>query len=163
MKAMVSRTVAFFAILSILALVPASAQAEEGSGGKRLFTKHFQETLFDITQNAAYSTEILLNEKEYKIGQNVIGIVVHNAEDKDTKGATITLSYKNLDTNTNAPDKPVITDKQNGLYIVSGLDLKKEGRWELSITVAKDGDKDQVVFILPDALKELHPKGKYSP
>lgn len=163
MKTMIARTFVALAVVSILTLPPVSAQAEEGSGGKRIFTKHFQETLFDISQNASYSTEILLDEKEYKIGKNVIGIVIHNAKDEDTKGAVITFSYKNLDTNEDAPDKPVITDKGNGLYIISGLDLQKEGRWELGITVEKDGVKDQVTFILPDALKSRHPGGKYSP
>jgi len=52
-------------------------QAEPEKSTKRIFTKHFQETLFDISKNAEFSIEILLDDKEYKIGKNVIGIVLH--------------------------------------------------------------------------------------
>jgi hypothetical protein len=56
-----------------------------------------------------------------------------------------------------------VTDKGNGLYIVSGLNLQRDGRWELAITIKKDGVEDRVKFVLPDALKERVPKGRYSP
>jgi len=56
-----------------------------------------------------------------------------------------------------------VTDKKNGLYIVSGLDLKREGKWELLITVTKTGAADSVKFIFPDVLKNRPSKGKYSP
>jgi hypothetical protein len=88
---------------------------------------------------------------------------VHDSDDKDVKGVDLTFSYKNLETGEKAPDKPVIDDKGNGLYIISGLDLEKEGRWELGISLKKDDVEDRVSFILPDALKKRHPKGRYSP
>ncbi|UCE79146.1 MAG: hypothetical protein JSV13_00460 [Nitrospiraceae bacterium] len=103
------------------------------------------------------------DDKEYDIGKNVIGIVIHNADDKDVKGIDLTFSYKNLETGENAPDTPGIDDKGNGLYSISGLDLQKEGRWELAISQKKDDVEDGVSFILPDALKNRHPKGRYSP
>lgn len=162
MKTTVSETILALTVLSMLALTPVYANGED-HGKKRIFTKHFQETLFDITRDASFSIEILLDNKEYEIGKNVIGIVVHNKDDEDVKGGGLTFSYKNLETGENAPDTPVIADKGNGLYIVSGLDLLKEGRWELGISVKKDEVEDRVIFILPDALKERHPKGRYSP
>src|SRR5271169_5702966 len=72
-------------VLLLLARNPASATHEGGFAGgeKTLFTKHFQNTLFDVTEHAAYSVEILLDDKEYKIGKNVVGIVIHDANDKD--------------------------------------------------------------------------------
>ena len=53
-----------------------------------------------------------------------------------------------------------MTDKKNGLYIVSGLDLKREGKWELLITVKKAGVEDSVKFIFPDVLKDRPAKGR---
>lgn len=38
----------------------------------KLFTKYFQESLFDITGRALYSVEVLLNDKEYELGKNVM-------------------------------------------------------------------------------------------
>lgn len=148
---------------SLPAAGPAYAHEEHGPAGKHIFTKHFQETLFDITEHAAYSVEVLLDDKEYKIGKDVIGIVVHDAQDADVKGADMTIVHKNLATSEKAPGTPMVTDKGNGLYIVSNLNLQREGRWELAITIKKNGVEDRVKFILPDALKERVPKGKYSP
>ncbi len=152
-------------VLILLAGSPSNATHEGGHtrGEKALFTKHFQNTLFDITEHAAYSVEILLDDKEYKIGKNVIGIVVHNALDEDVSGAEIIFSLKDLSTDKNSPVTPMVTDKGNGLYIVSGLDLQRKGKWELAITVKKGGLEDHSKFILPDALKERVPKGRYSP
>ena len=56
-----------------------------------------------------------------------------------------------------------IKDRGNGLYIVSGLDLRKEGKWKLVVTVKKGRVEDSVKFVLPDAFKALLPKGRYSP
>ena len=152
-------------VMILLAGNPLDAMNESGSpdGGKPLFTKHFQNTLFDITEHVRYSVEILPDDKEYKIGKNVIGIVIHNSHDQDVIGAEITFVLKDLATGKNFPIAPVTKDRGNGLYIVSGLDLLKEGKWELGITVKKGGVEDSVKFILPNALKAHLPKGRYSP
>lgn len=158
-------SVVFSAVLvaGLLAAPAANAHEGHGAGGKKIFTKHFQETLFDITPHAAFSVEVILNNDEYKIGQNVIGIVVHNAEDEDVTGAKIAVGLKNIETGAMVGGPVSVTDKHNGLYIVSGLDLKREGRWELSVTVKKGDKEDGVKFVLPDALKKPYPKGRYSP
>ncbi|MDA8088911.1 MAG: hypothetical protein M0Z61_01625 [Nitrospiraceae bacterium] len=131
--------------------------------GGKIFTKHFQKSLFDITGHALYSVEVLPNNKEYDIGQNTIGVIVHNDKDEDVKGAELSITYKNVDSGkTISPAK--IEDKHNGLYIVSGLDnLFQPGRWDLGVTVNKDGVKDSVEFNLPEAFQKLYPKGRYSP
>lgn len=159
------RPVGFIAVLLLCLLVVPLAKAHEGhdSGEKKLFTKHFQETLFDITPHAAFSVEVILNNDEYKIGQNVIGIVVHNAKDEDVVGAKLTFGLKNIKTGAMVDSPVSITDKHNGLYIVSGLDLKKKGRWELSVTVKKGDTEDGVKFDLPEVLKKPYPAGRYSP
>ena len=159
------RSVVFSAVLvaGLLAVLVANAHESNGSGEKKIFTKHFQQTLFDITPHAVFSVEVILNNNEYKIGQNVVGLVVHNDEDEDVVGAGITVGLKNIATGAVADDPVSITDKQNGLYIVSGLDLEREGRWELSVTVKKGDTEDGVKFALPDALKKPYPAGKYSP
>ena len=153
------------AVLMVSLLVPGPSIAHEDQGRKEksLFTKHFQETLFDITGHAAYSIEVLLDDKEYDIGKNVIGIVLHDAHDADVKGAELIIVHKDLATGETAPEALKVTDKGNGLYIVSGLNLLRDGRWELSITAKKDGVEDGVKFVLPDALKDRAPKGRYSP
>jgi hypothetical protein len=148
---------------SLFSSGPATAHEGHGPAGKKLFTKHFQETLFGVTEHASYSVEVLLDDKEHKIGKDVIGIVVHDSHDEDVAGAELTIAHRNLSTNENAPGTIAVSDKGNGLYIVSGLDPRRDGRWELAITVKKDSVVDRTKFILPDALKDRAPKGRYSP
>ncbi len=163
MKTLISAAFIVVLVLGLIDAVPLGAHEDQVPGGKITFTKHFQETLFDITEHAAFSVEVLLNDKEYKIGKGVVGIVIHDDKDSDVKGAGITIVLKNLDTGENVPETITITDKNNGLYIVSGLNLERAGRWELDITVKKGNVGDSVKFILPDALKKLYPKGRYTP
>jgi len=158
-------TSAVVSLLFVFGLYTAGHAHEDHSPGKKkLFTKHFQNTLFDITEHGSYSIEVLLDDSEYKIGKNVVGIVVHGDNDSDVIGAKLTIANKNLATGEPVPSSLTITDKENGLYIISGLNLQREGRWELSVTVRKGEVEDSVKFLFPDVLKEeRHPKGRYSP
>jgi len=156
-------TIGIALFFCLLVTGTADAHEDHGPEGKITFTKHFEETLFDITGRGAYSVEVLLDEKEYKIGKNVIGLVVHDAHDSDVQGAELVIALKNLATGEAAPGRSVVTDRGEGLYAVSGLDLHRDGRWELEITVRKGGLEDLVKFVLPDALKARRPKGRYSP
>jgi len=154
-----------FIALFLIACSPSNTTLEGGSAGKEkpLFTKHFKNTLFAITEHASYSVEILVDDNEYTIGKNVVGMVIHNAKDEDVNGAEITFVLKDLITCNNFPVKTRVMDRDNGLYVISGLDFKKEGKWELAITVTKGGIEDIVKVILPDKLKARVPKGRYSP
>jgi len=167
MKRFVLYSALFVAVLFTLCVTcPAGATHQDQPttfSEKKLFTKHFQDTIFDISEHAEFSVEVLLDDKEYnKLGKNVVGIVVHNAHDEDVADANINIGMKSLDGNETAPPYNV-TDKGGGLYTVSGLDLKRPGKWELTVLVKKNGIEDRVRFILPDAIKNRVPKGRYSP
>jgi hypothetical protein len=162
MKAIVLGLTSAVLVFGLLVSLPVEASGKDTSD-KNIFTKHFNETLFDITENANFSVEILLDDKEYDIGKDVTGIVIHGKGDKDVAGAELKIAYKNLKTAKTTPAEIKITDRGNGLYIVSGLDLERDGRWELLITVKKGSLEDSVGFVFPDALKKRYPKGRYSP
>lgn len=166
MKRNVSAVFAVFGrilIVCMLFTVPAFAHENHSAHEKKVFTKHFDRSLFNITEHAAFSVEILLDNSEYPIGKGVVGIILHNAKDLDVKGAGITLVLKNMETGQSAPGTPTIKDKGNGLYIVSGLNLRRQGRWELGVTVRKDNVEDSVKFDFPAAMRKIYPKGRYSP
>jgi hypothetical protein len=138
--------------------------AHEGKDAKGSFTKHFKETFFDITAKAEFSVEILPDDKEYKkLGKDVVGIVIHNSHDEDVEKAAISIDFRNLDTGEPATEKPMVKERGDGLYIVSNLDLRKEGRWKLTITVKKSAVEDSVQFLFPDVLKSRLPAGRYNP
>lgn len=140
-----------------------SADAGQDEDAKRVFTKHFKETLFDVTEKAEFSVEILLDDKEYKIDKDVIGIVIHNARDHDVEKAAIRIDFRNLDTGRPMAQEPLVKEKGDGLYTVSNLDLKKEGSWKLTITVKKDTAEDSAHFLFPEVLQKRWPAGRYNP
>lgn len=146
-----------FMLVFSLAFINARAHhpEEKTVAGKASFTKHFNGSLFMITEKAEFSIEILLDEKEYKIGKDVIGIVVHDRNDSDVENADIKINYKDM------KETPVIKEKGDGLYIVSNLDIKKKGKWNLNIAVKKKKIEDTAAFIFPDALNKFLPAGKY--
>ncbi len=149
--------------LALSFLMTALGSYAHGDQAKLVFTKHFKESLFDVTKKAEFSVEILLDDKEYKIGKDVIGIVVHNSHNQDVEKADITIDFSNADTGELAAQTPVVKEKGRGLYIVSNLDIKKDGRWKLTITVRKDGLEDSAQFLFPEVLKNRWPAGKYNP
>jgi hypothetical protein len=124
------------------------------------FTKHFNGSLFKITEKALFSVEILLDEKEYKIGKNVIGVVIHNKDDEDVEGADIVISLRDDQGQTMAAS-PAIREKGDGLYTVANLELQRKGKWELSIAIKKKKNEDSVTFVFPDVVEKRMPAGKY--
>lgn len=136
--------------------VCAQNPVEKTGAGKAKFTKHFNESLFRITEKEEFSIEVLLDDKEYKIGKGVIGIVVHDKNDDDVKIADIKISYQDM------KETPVVIEKGHGVYVVSNLNIKREGKWELNIKVKQYRKKDETTFTFPDALNKLLPAGEYS-
>lgn len=129
---------------------------EKTGAEKAMFTKHFNGSLFKITDKEEFSVEVLLDDKEYNIGKNVIGIVIHDKKDNDVRFADIKISYKDM------KEAPVVTEKGHGVYVVSNLNIKREGKWELTIKVKQYRKKDEATFAFPDALNKLLPAGEYS-
>lgn len=126
------------------------------AGQKTKFTKHFRETYFAITEKAEFSIEVLPDEKEYRIGKNVIGIVVHDKRDQDVEGAEINITD-------DKSRKFPVKDKGDGLYTVSDLDIKREGHWKLVIRINKKSLSDEAVFVFPPVSKKFLPPGSYDP
>lgn len=163
MKPVLSGIISLVSGLCLLLGGAAYVHSDNGEGKKRIFTKHFMGSLFDISAKANYSIEVLLDEKEYPIGKDVVGIVIHNANDEDVTGAEIAIDYRDLDTGENLSLLPDIKEKGEGLYTVARFDLAKEGRRKLALRVKKGPVEDTVQFLFPDVLKNLRPAGRYSP
>ena len=140
--------------LFLLCVAAVSAHSGSHEGGAK-FTKHFNETLFAIAEKGQVSIEVLLDEKEYKIGKDVIGIVVHDSHDEDVEGASLAV------TATGAAEPLKVKEKGGGLYLVPNTGLPKEGKWELKIAVKKKKIDDSAAFVFPEVLNTKMPAGKY--
>jgi hypothetical protein len=151
--------ICLFAVLfacMVFGSYPCSAHDNGGSTKKHSFTKHFTGTFFAITGKAEFSIEILPDEKEYKIGKNVVGIVVHNKHDRDVEGADLTVTAE-------GNNEPItVKEKGGGLYLASNLDLKRAGAWKLVIQVRNKSVSDSAEFMFPATAAKFLPPGQYS-
>jgi hypothetical protein len=123
--------------------------------GSVKITKHFNDTLFAVSDKGQVSIEVLLDEKEYKIGKDVIGIVIHDSHDEDVENATLIVTV------TGIAEPLKVREKGGGLYLVQNTGFPKEGTWKLSISVIKKKIEDRVIFAFPEVLKNKVPAGKY--
>ncbi|MBI5639894.1 MAG: hypothetical protein HZA17_05655 [Nitrospirae bacterium] len=160
MKPAIRIIVILFTIAAFNSFENASAGDKGTVAGKTEFTKHFSESLFLVTDKGEFSLELLPDEKEYKIGKDVIGLVIHNSHDEDVEGAKLTITAEPAADNAK---EPVIKDKGEGLYTVANLNIRREGIWYLKIQVKKKAVEDSAVFHFPAALSRPLPAGKYEP
>ncbi len=145
-------TFIFYFIIPNLVVAHSNHDAKKG-----VFTKHFDESLFKITEKGLFSVEIVYNEKEYKIGTDLIGIVIHDENDKDLESAFVKVEVDGI------PDSSfVVKEKGDGLYTVTGLNIYREGNWKLIINVTFKKKQDKAIFIFPEILSQKKPAGKYN-
>jgi hypothetical protein len=149
-------------LLILLAVFCLTCIKDGACSDKPQFTKHFSQTLFNITDKGLFSVEILMDDKEYaKLGKGVIGLVIHNQSDEDVEGAEIRITAV-MPEGRAGTDAPAVKDIGDGLYTVSGINLKKEGKWDLKIEIKKKKQEDGASFRFPDVLNNPVHTGKYS-
>lgn len=130
----------------LLYVFAGSANAKNISGN----TKHFEGSLFRISENELFSIEMVIKEKELKAGINTVDLIIHDKNDSDVSGAELTVVPWMPEMGHGVSEKPVVTEKGNGLYSVNNIVLIMTGRWDLKITVKKDTVKDTAVFNFPE-------------
>lgn len=141
-----------FLLAVLLVLLPLDAGAS-GDHGKDDFTKHKSGSLFKVTAEKKFSIEMEIEGGALKEGANKAEIVIHDRDDKDVKGAKITITPWMPDMGHGVPDKPVVTEKEGlfgSRYLVENLVLNMGGHWEVLVEVEKDGLKDGAVFDFAD-------------
>jgi hypothetical protein len=145
-------------LLASLMVLVCAALAYGHSGkheGGAKFTKHFSDTLFAVSDKGQVSIEVLLDEKEHKIGKDMIGIVIHDSHDEDVEDAKLIVTVTGI----SEPLK--VKEKGGGLYLAPSVSLPKEGTWSLGISVKKKKIEDGAIFNFPEVLNSKLPAGKY--
>ena len=74
----------FLALSPVAVFAAHSGQSEAGQ-----HTKHYEQSLFKMTDNGLYSVEMVIKDKDLKVGVNTLDIIVHDKSDKDVAGAEI--------------------------------------------------------------------------
>jgi hypothetical protein len=113
-------------------------------------TKHYEQSLFKMTDNGLYSVEIVTKDKELKVGVNSLDIIVHDKNDKDVAGAEVKVVPWMPEMGHGVFEKPVVKERGGGVYSVENVILIMEGRWELRLDIRKNGSEDKVTFLFPD-------------
>jgi hypothetical protein len=106
-----------------------------------------------MTDNGLYSVEVVIKDKDLKVGVNTLEIIVHDKSDKDVAGAEIKVVPWMPDMGHGVFEKPVVKERGGGTYSVENIILIMEGRWELRLRIKKDNAEDRVTFDFPDVAR----------
>ncbi|MGO9951981.1 MAG: FixH family protein [Dissulfurispiraceae bacterium] len=113
-------------------------------------TKHYEQSLFKMTDNGLYSVEMIIKDKDLKVGVNTFDIIIHDKSDKDVAGAEIKVVPWMPDMGHGVFEKPVVIERGGGIYSVENMILIMEGRWELRLNIKKGDTEDKVTFDFQD-------------
>ncbi len=113
-------------------------------------TKHYEQSLFKMTDKGLYSAEIVIKDKELKVGVNSFDIIVHDLNDKDVAGAELKVVPWMPEMGHGVFEKPVVKERGGGVYSVENVILIMEGRWDLKLKIKKNDAEDNVTFDFPD-------------
>jgi len=114
------------------------------------YTKHYEQSLFKVTEKGLFSVEMVIKEKELKVGVNTLDIIVHDKNDKDVAGAAVTVTPWMPEMGHGVFEQPVVTERGGGLYSIENIILIMGGRWELRIKIKREDVEDSVTFDFPD-------------
>jgi hypothetical protein len=120
------------------------------SEGQDRHTKHYEQSLFKMTEKELFSVEMVIKEKELKVGVNTFDLIVHDRNDKDVVGAAITVTPWMPEMGHGVFEKPVVRERGGGLYSVENIILIMGGRWDLRMTIKAEAAEDTVTFAFPD-------------
>ncbi len=132
----------------ILGCTTEGMRLQTQSHEKPEFTRHFDDSLFKITEKELFSVEIVTDKKDLKIDKDTIGIIIHNAHHEDVEGADIRISIRRP-----IQDKTELftaAEKGDGLYIITNVSLQRNNKCELRITIKKGAMEDSAVFGFSD-------------
>src|ERR1700690_4494930 len=123
----------FFMLSSVAVFAAHSGQSESGQ-----HTKHYEQSLFKMTEHGLYSVEMVIKDKDLKVGVNSFDIIVHDKSDKDIPGAAIKVAPWMPEMGHGVFEKPVVKERGGGTYSVENVILRMEGHWQLRLKIKKD-------------------------
>src|SRR5271169_5111603 len=86
-------------------------------------TKHYEQSLFKMTDNGLYSVEMVIKDKDLKVGVNTLDIIVHDKSDKDVAGAEINVVPWMPEMGHGVFEQPVVKERGGGTYSVENIIL----------------------------------------
>ncbi len=127
------------------------------------FTKHYKQSLFQITENKLFSIEMVIPEGHLKVGKNDFDLIIHDRTDRDLVEAKLNIEAYMPEMGHGIDVEPEIQEKGGGLYKVKNFPITMSGHWQLIVTVSKDNAKDKAVFEFPQIGKMMMHKHQKKP
>jgi len=137
--------VIFAMLFPFVAFATNSGQSETAQ-----HTKHYEQSLFKMTEHGLYSVEMVIKDKDLKVGVNSFDIIVHDKNDKDVPGAEITVAPWMPEMGHGVFEKPVVKERGGGAYSGGDVILIMEGHWQLRLKIKRNNIEDNVTFDFPD-------------
>lgn len=121
-------------------------------------TKHFEDSLFAVTEGGEFSVEVLFPDKNLEMGVNRVDLIVHNRRDEDVTGADISAEPWMPSMGHGVMESPTVMEKGGGLYNLHNVVLSMTGDWELRLRISKGKVTDTVTVALPPigAMGHMH-------
>ena len=135
-----------FMIFFLFAGCATDGTIQSPSVAKTKFTKHFDDSLFKVTEKELFSVEIITDKKEFKIDKKTAGIIIHDRKDTDVEGADIRVTRWLSKNGQGSEEVLAVKEISGGLYTVDNIDLKRGGNWELRVKIKKGNSEDSVTF-----------------
>ncbi len=129
-----------------------STITSEHGKGTGFLHPHYEDSLFQMTDDNKYSVELLIKGGALSVGNNSIDLIIHkNVEgNRDVEGSKVTFEQWMPAMGHGVLTEPVITERGAGLYSVTNALISMQGLWELRITFTADNNVHRVIFEFPD-------------
>ncbi len=147
------RMIAVLLFTSLLALSGCAEKQEtamEHEHGPKV-KKHFEGSMAKLSDNGKFSVELVIPEKELRMGVNVVEVIVHHGTGGgDVAGAAVSIVPWMPSMGHGVMTKPTVTERGGGLYSINDVVLSMTGHWQLKIEIVKDAVTDNVTFEFPE-------------
>jgi hypothetical protein len=104
------------------------------------------DSIIQETEKGKYIVEMVIKDKELKLGNNSIDILIRDSDGKGVEGLAITIQPWMPDMGHGIDIQPIIYEKGSGKYTLDNVYISMSGHWELRIDIARQGIKDHAVF-----------------
>ncbi|UCG38056.1 MAG: FixH family protein [bacterium] len=113
-------------------------------------TKHYEDSLFKVTDNGSFGVEVMLPSGDLEMGVNSLDLIIHDSSDADVTGARIVVEPWMPEMGHGVSTAPAISERGGGMYEVRDVMFSMTGEWELRITVTSGDVTDKVAIELPE-------------
>jgi len=121
------------------------------------------------TEKGVFTLEMNVSGKSLKNGTNTLEVVVRDKSGKVVEGGELTVTPWLSAMGHGVWDKPAVTEKGSGKYVINNVITTMPGRWELRIDVKKGSSRDKAAFAFEVSALEAStrkeaelPRGKYA-